>query len=326
MNYRPNWGGLSGAIEELITSLRAEGFCVDIASTSGKIRDRIKAIAKIFKIAPQYDFIMATGCAYYGFLPVIIGVAAAKIYRKKVLVDFHEGHPVPFMNYFAPAIKLFLGSIPVTVASGYLLDIFKKYGFNVFLIPYHFHYEFFPKRQKQFTWNKKILWTGTFQFMYSPETALKAAQLVLKARNDVEFYFFGKGPLLQRMKNKYNNPNIKFQRFVPREELLKQYQDFSVFINTSFGDNFPLRLVEAALNELLVVSVRYGGTATIYDDKECLFFEKGNYEKLSEYILDVIEKPHLYDFFRENMHGKVMNFTWPNVRNNWLRLLLPEKA
>jgi hypothetical protein len=100
MNYKPNWGGLSGAVEELVKSLKGEGFYVNIASTSGTIKDRVKSIVNIFKIAPQYNSIIAAGCAYYGFLPILIGVITAKIYRKKVLVDFHEGHPAPFMNYF----------------------------------------------------------------------------------------------------------------------------------------------------------------------------------------------------------------------------------
>lgn len=321
MNYRSDWGGISGAVEELVKSLQEEGFCVDIVSTFGRIRDRIKSIANIFRTAYRYDLIMATGCAEYGFLPILIGVMAARFYCKKVIVDFHEGYPVPFMNRFGRIIRLFLGNIPVTVASTYLLDIFNKYKYKTFLIPSHFHYEDFPKREKPFSWNKKFIWAGSFQFMYDPQTALSACEMALQKRNDIEFHFFGEGPLLNRLKNQYAHPNIIFKGFLERSRFLKEYQQYCAFLNTSFGDNFPLRLVEAGFYELLVISARCGGTATIYNDKECLFFDKGDYKKLSTYILDVVEKTHLYDVFRENMHRRVMSFTWDKVRDNWLRLI-----
>lgn len=321
INYRPNQGGLSGAVEELAKSLKQEGFLVDFASTYGRVRERIKNIINIFQIAPHYDFIMGTGCAYYGFLPILVGVIAAKVYRKKALVDFHEGYPVPFMSRFGRVIKIFIKDFPVTVASGYLFDILKKYKFNIFLIPHHFHFEHFFKRSKPFVWNKKVMWMGSFEFMYDPETALKACELVLKVRKDIEFHFFGAGSSLNRLMKQYGQANVIFEGFIPRNELLERYQDYSIFLNTSFGDNFPLRLVEASFNELIVISARYGGTATIYNDKECLFFEKGDYKKLSEYILNIIDKPYLYDSFRENMHRKVMNFTWDKVRSQWLGLI-----
>lgn len=320
-NYLPNKSGITGAIGELIKSLREEKYEVDILSTHGSIRDRVKNIIKLFKDAPGCDLIMCAGCAYYGFLPILAGVTAAKLHRKKVVVDFHAGYPRPFMDYFWWIIKLVIGKSPVTVASGYLFDIFKKYQFNVFLIPYHFHYENFPQRTGKFSWNKKIMWVGSFRFMYAPETALLAARLVLQKRNDVEFHFFGRGPLWEKLKNIYSHPNIIFEGFVPRNELLKKYQEYSIFLNPSFGDNFPVRLVEAAFYELLVISARYGGTATVYNDEECLFFEKGDYKKLSEYIFEVLEKPQMYDSIRENMHKKVLGFTWEKVRDKWLGLI-----
>jgi len=326
MNLRSNRGGLTGAVMELATSLRKEGFSLDIVSIHGKIRERIKNIAKIIKGAKNYDLIMATGCADYGFLPIAIGVVAGRIHKKRILVDFHSGYPEPFMQHFGRLVKIFLGNIPVTVASGYLFDIFKKYKLNVFLMPYHFHYDAFPERSNKFEWNKKIMWAASFQFMYDPETALKACSLVLGKRQDVEFHFFGEGKLLKNLSKKYSHKNIFFKGFIPRSELLPQYQQYCAFLNTSFGDNFPLRLVEASFYELLVISARCSGVATIYNDKECLFFEKGDYVKLSEHILGVLEGQHFYDPFRNNMHKKIMSFTWEKVRDKWLSLLNENKT
>jgi len=322
MNYKADWGGLAGAVEELVTSLKKEGFSVTIASTHGTVRERIKNILHIFKTAPRYDFIMATGCGYYGFLPIFIGVVAAAVYKKKVLVDFHEGYPQPFMRRAGKIIKLFLGKIPVVAASHYLFNILAAYRLRAFHIPLHFHYEDFPRRRESFKWNKKFIWVGSFQYMYDPQTAFRACQKVLAVRNDIEFYFFGTGPLLNRLKKQYAHPNIICKGFIPRSSLLKEYQLYCALINTSFGDNFPLRLIEAGCNELLVLTAQCAGPATIYNDQECLFFEKGDHEKLSEYILQVADQPHRYDALRANMHRKAMSFTWEKVKDDWMKLLL----
>jgi glycosyltransferase involved in cell wall biosynthesis len=321
MNYRKEIGGITGAIEERVKSLREEGFGVDIISTHGYSSERCKNIIRIFKETPNYDFLIAVGCADYGFLPILVGLIAAKIHKKKILVDFHAGYPVPFMNRFGRFFKMLLGDIPVTVASKYLYDIFMSYNFRVYLISYNFHYGDFPEPKIPFSWNKKFMWAALFQFMYDPETALKACELVLKQRCDVEFHFFGEGPLLEKMRKKYKHPNIKFNGLLPRSEFLKRYQDYSVFINTSFGDNFPMRLVEASFYSLLVISAKYGGTPTIYTEKECLFFERGDYKRLSKYIVDICENPKLYDSFRINMHEKITTFTWNKIRDIWLELL-----
>lgn len=165
------------------------------------------------------------------------------------------------------------------------------------------------------------MWVGTFQFMYNPETALKACEIVLKKRDDIEFHFFGDGPLLGKLKKKYAHPKIIFNGFIPRSDLLKEYQQYCAFLNSSFGDNFPLRLVEAGFNKLLIISVNYGGTSSIYSDKECLFFEKGNYQELAQHILKVLDNPTVYDSFRINMYNKIMTFTWDNAREKWLSFL-----
>lgn len=324
MNYRKGRSGITNAIDELFKSLRNEGFTVDVVSTHGRLRDRRRNIFGIFNRVAGYDLVLAVGCAYYGFLPILIGVIAARLHRKRILVDFHEGFPQSFMDRCGRFIKMFLKDIPITVASEYLGDIFEQRRFNIFTIPYHFHTEHFYKREKPFIWNKKFLWVGSFCSMYGPEIALKACELALRQRDDLEFVFFGDGPLLEKMKTKYNARNITFRGHVPREQLLKEYQNFSVLLNTSLGDNFPVRLVEASFSELLVVSSRCGGTPRIYSENECLFFDRGDYKRLSEYILEISQNPAPYDSLRLAMHRKVLGFTWDKVRGKWLQLLTVE--
>ncbi len=77
MNYKSKKGGLVVEAEQLIASLKKEGLSVEAISTYGNIFKRLTAIYRIFKIAPQYDIIMAAGCAYWGFMPIVVAALAA---------------------------------------------------------------------------------------------------------------------------------------------------------------------------------------------------------------------------------------------------------
>jgi glycosyltransferase involved in cell wall biosynthesis len=319
MNVREGRGGPLFNIKIRKKNLIQEGFSVDIMSTYGKVRDRIKQIAHIFKLSNSYDIIMGIGSYYYGFLPILTGFVCAQINKKIFLADFRGGYCfIPKFGFF---LKIILKDTPIIVASKFLFNAFKRHNLNAILIHHHYNFNDFPKRSVSFCWNKKFMWVGTFEEMYDPETALKACNLVLRVDPDAEFHFFGTGPLLSKLKIKYSNPRIVFEGIIPHNQLLKKYQQFSTMINTSFLDNFPNRFIEAGYNELLVITVSGGGVATVYNKNHCVFINKRDYKHLSESILDVLCNPAKYDVLRKNMNEKILSFTWDKVRDSWLNLL-----
>jgi len=90
MNYRKDRGPTLNA-DALAQEFRNEGFYTEIISAYGTIRQRLKNAAKIFKITANFDYIIAEGCSYYGTWPILVGVLAAKIRHKKLLVIYHGG-------------------------------------------------------------------------------------------------------------------------------------------------------------------------------------------------------------------------------------------
>lgn len=320
MNYRPNRGGITGQIDELIRSLKDEGWDVSIASTHGGLGRRLKGIAKAVIHAFRCERILGVGSAYRGFFPIMVASAAAFIAFRKVVFNFHDGQVQAFLNDHSRLARIVIGKRPVVCASGYVAQCFRNRGFLAVEIPNHFRIqEIAPPRRSDFLWNGKIMWVRSFMELYQPEMGLKAAVMALKQNGGLEFHFYGDGPLLAGLKKKYERPGIIFQGFVPRDKLLGRYKDYSMLINTTRCDNFPLSIVEAGINRICVLTTRIGGIATIYRDNEVVYFH--DEKDLAEKILTIARFPKDFESFRDKLYQKTTGFTWSFVRDKWLRCL-----
>jgi glycosyltransferase involved in cell wall biosynthesis len=320
LNYRPNSGGITGQILELIENLTEEGHSCKIIRTHGSTKYRLLSLPRALFHAFRSDVILGVGCAYIGMFPIVIASITHFFTRKKVVYNFHDGQSEVYLEKHHRFAKFFIGKKPLIVASKFVSDSFKKYGFNCYLIPYHFNIEnTFYKRNHPFKWNKKILWARAFMDLYQPELALKAAKMVVEKDEEAVFHFYGDGFMRAPLMEKYNHPRIEFMGFVNRQDFLKKFEEYSILINTTAYDNFPLSIVEAGLNELLVFSTNIGGIKSIYTPDELAFFNDA--EDLADQIIQALRHPGDFDNKRKNLIKKVSSFTWNEVRTDWLNLL-----
>jgi glycosyltransferase involved in cell wall biosynthesis len=300
--------------------MKEEGIKTIIVNTHGSLPKRIHSVLNAFVKSYRSDVILGVGCAYLGFFPITIAALTHWITRTPVVYDFHDGQAGIFLDRYHRLIKFFIRNKPVVCASWFVYEEFKSYGLNAVRIPYHFHFEkTFYKRKSEFTWNKKILWARAFLDLYQPEIALQAAIMVLERIPDAEFHFYGDGYMRESLMKKFKTEGIVFHGFVNRSDFLKEYENYSLLINTTAFDNFPLSIVEAGYNEMCVLSTNVGGISTIYNSNEVVFYM--NPEELAQKIIDVITEPKKYDSYRYNLRKKVLTFRWECVREQWLKLL-----
>jgi len=320
MNYRPNRGGVTDQVLELIQELEKENVTFTIVSTHGRKINRIFNSFRALWIASRHDLVFGIGSAFWGFIPCIIASLAARLNRKPILFNFHDGQAQIFLDKYGKLVNKVIGKNKIVCATKFVANSFLEKNINAVNIPYHFKFEpNFYLRKKTFQWNKKVIWARSFYELYHPELALKAASMVLKVDSEFEFHFYGEGPMLEEMKNKYQQTNIIFHGFLQRSEFLKNYENFAIMINTTCYDNFPLSIVEAGYNELCVLSTRVGGIESIYSESELLFFKGEN--ELAEKLLAVTQDYKGHNYFRFNLKKKVCTFTWYNVKADWLKLI-----
>ena len=105
LNYRESKSGITNQILELKHSLEKENYEVTLVSTYGSVYQRIKGILDIYKIGQNTNLIIAVGCAYYGFFPMMVAAAVAFLLGKNILYNFHDGQAKIFLEKYSKLVR-----------------------------------------------------------------------------------------------------------------------------------------------------------------------------------------------------------------------------
>ena len=319
-NIRKQQGGITTQVLELADSLRNEGIYVEIISTHGSFKERLSGILKSYSSGKNCEIIISAGCSYLGFFPIIIASLVAKLRGKKIIYNFHDGQIEDFLKKYYGIVKLFIGTEVIVVASDYLKNSFERFGFNVIRIYNHFNITDKIPVARVSDKNLKIIWARSFEKLYDPETAIQAA-LHFSDNPDVVFHFYGTGKYLEYLKEKYEREKIKFMGYINRDILLKKYSEYDIFLNTTLYDNFPMSIIEAGINKLIIISSKTGGIPTIYNENEIIYFEPGDKEDLIAKINNVLRYPEIYSKYADRLYKHVIKFSWDNVKTDWMSLI-----
>ena len=135
-NYKGPIGGISGQVEMLHQCLLKEGYNAEIFSTHGNPIKRIGMFFKLLCVARRYDILHIHGCSEWGMLPIVYGVIAGKIWRKRIIVTYHGGGADEYFAKHGAFAKRWLGRADrVIVLNGYLEKVFAKYEIPCVVIP-----------------------------------------------------------------------------------------------------------------------------------------------------------------------------------------------
>ncbi|MFX0073691.1 MAG: glycosyltransferase, partial [Candidatus Hermodarchaeota archaeon] len=129
-----------------------------------------------------------------------------------------------------------------------------------------------------------------------------------------QFLIIGEGPYLQSVKEAVNKYPIKFLENVPHDEIIKYYNQCSIFIQTSRAEGLPTCVLEALSCEVPVVASNVGGTnEIIINGVNGFLFENGNINQSIEY-LNRIKNNNLYNDFGKNGREIIRKkFSWEAI-------------
>jgi len=115
---------------------------------------------------------------------------------------------------------------------------------------------------------------------------LEAARLM----SDVPFTIIGPGDKMAAILRKEAPPNVEVFSFIPREELLSQYQGARVYCQPSVFEGLPSSVCEAMLCECIPVGTNVGGIPTAIGDAGFLV-RYGNVGELVGALRQALDAP-----------------------------------
>lgn len=340
----PPFGGMANQTKQLATLLQAEGVDVLLVQTNkpypNAIIGRLKGIRAFFRLIPylaalwkatrQVDclHVMAnSGWSWQLFAAPAVWVAWFN--NVPVIVNYRGGEADSYLQasikFVAPTLKKVSALI---VPSGFLQDIFKKYGFSAEVIPNIVdvnRFVFAASKRVRNIDAPVIVIARNLEAIYGIDVAIDAIALLKQKIPMVRVLIAGSGPLLepllQRVKQAGLADNIEFTGRLNPEQIAELYAKADIMLNPTRVDNMPNSVLEALAAGLPIVTTAVGGVPYIVSDAEtALMVESGNPEMMANRLEQLINDTGLYEKLAYNGNQYVQQYAWRHVKQQWLGL------
>jgi L-malate glycosyltransferase len=333
-------GGQAVQADLLLCNLRAEGVEVDLLPINPvpwgplKYLTRIKYvrtfIVSIFYVATlllrvwRYDVIHVLSASYFSFiLAPTPALLIAKLYRKKTILNYRSGEAEDHFTRWGKSIFWIIRLADrIIVPSGYLVEVFGKFGFKAESIFNVSDFNAFQYRERRIV-TPHILVARNLEPLYNIETSIRAYAAIKSKFNAATLTITGYGSDERRLKSMVRDLDIKdviFTGRVERKQMPALFQQADIFLNSSVIDNMPVAIIEAFYAGLPVVTTDAGGIPYIVRDRESgLLTQMRDVDALAVALGEVIDNADLRQKIINGGRAFAQECSWQRVKWQWAK-------
>ena len=211
----------------------------------------------------------------------------------------------------------------IVVPSGYLVDVFGKFGLQAEAIYNFVETEKFSFRQRE-PFRPVFLSNRNFEAHYNVACVLRAFARIQRSIPEAELIIVGDGPernALRELAAALELRNFDFRGSVPPAEMPKIYDEADVYLNASSIYNMPNSIIEAFSAGLPVVSTNAGGIPYIVEhDRTGLLSDIDDDAGLAANALRPFNEAGLAGRLSAEARNEVSRYTWERVSEQWVEL------
>ena len=336
--FPPPPGGMAVQARALFDRLQAEGWRVSALPTNPPwpvplrplervrgLRTAITAGLFLMRLAAaigRVDLVHILSCSHLGFcLFTVPTVTAARLWRRPVMVNFRGGNAEPFFRRHPRALAWLRRADVLTVPSGFLRNVFARFGLGAVVVPNIAEVERFEFRRRD-RLVPHLLVARNLEPCYNVALALRAFERIREERPEATLTIAGDGPeraRLERMVARRRIPGVRFLGRVPNRCMPRIYERCDVALNPSNVDNMPISVLEAFAAGLPVVSTRVGGVPYIVEDGRTGFLvPPGDDRAMADRVLWLCRHPEEAAAAADRARRACQVYTWPAVRETLL--------
>lgn len=333
----PPSGGMANQTQQLAGLLAQEGVNVELVQVNAPYRPRwvgrIKGLRAVFRLLPYFFYlwraagradlfhVMAnSGWSWHLFAAPAIWIA--KIKKIPVVVNYRGGEAEGFLTRALRWVKPSLARTDILIVpSGFLREVFGRFGFTTTIVPNVINLSRFSPRQPSSNEQPgpHILVARNLEPIYDNTTALRAFHIVKSQFPNARLTIAGSGPeraTLEEMTRILNiDDAVHFTGRVDNEHMPKLYRSADVMINASLADNMPISVLEALASGVPIVSTNVGGIPFLVEDgRTALLVPPGNPLAMAQALMQVLTTPDLTRHLSEAGLVSVQQYTWQCVR------------
>ena len=279
----------------------------------------------LVRTLPRHDVIHVFSASYWSFLlapaPAIL---MGRLLGKRVLLNYRSGEASDHLTRWRRvALPIMRRATRIIVPSGYLVDVFSRFGLAAEPIYNFVDVEALPCRVRE-PLRPVFLANRNFAPHYNVSCVLRAFRLIQDAVPEARLIVAGDGEeraQLHHLAGTLELREVEFAGQVTPQRMGELYNAADVYLNSPSIDNMPNSIIEAFAAGLPVVTTKAGGIPFIVTHEETgLMVELNDHAALAAAALRLLADPALARRLAANGREEVMRkYTWPAVHAAWRR-------
>jgi glycosyltransferase involved in cell wall biosynthesis len=273
----------------------------------------------------QYDIVHIFSASYYSYsLSVIPALFIARLYGKKSILNYRSGEAEDHLENWRTAIPTIRWANEVVVPSGYLVDVFARHGLPARAIHNIVELDRFSFRERH-PLRPIFLTSRLLEPLYNVPCVLRAFAIIQQRYPEATLTIAADGFLradLEALARELKLRNCEFIGFVPFDKMPALYDAADIYLSATNIDNMPSSLTESMACGLNVVTTDGGGAIPyiMTNEESGLIVKRDDHEALAAAAIRLLEDNEFALKLVRNAHESSKKFTWPYIRNEWLKV------
>lgn len=284
-------------------------------------------VLRLIRVTRDLDVlhVMAnSGWAWHLFAAPAVWIASLR--GVPVVVNYRGGGAEAFLERSAALMRATLNrSAALVVPSGYLCEIFARFGVRSRIVPNIIDLKRFrpcerPHRNPD---APHLVVARNLEKIYDIPTAIRAFRLVREAFTNARLTVAGsgpEGPALQDLVHELGlDSSVRFTGALSRDQMSALYSEADIVLNPSTTDNMPNSLLEALASGVPVVTTSAGGIPFIVTHrKTAMMVDLRDPQAMAESTLELLREPALAAGLVAVGLEEVRQYSWYAVRDRWI--------
>jgi glycosyltransferase involved in cell wall biosynthesis len=333
----PPSGGMANQTRQLARLLQQADIDVELVQTNAPYTPAwvgpLRGARALFRLLPfllrlwkaagrvQLFHVMAnSGWSWHLF--AVPALCIAKLRRVPVLVNYRGGSAEQFFTASPWAKATMRLADRLVVPSGFLEQVFRRFGFAAEIVPNVVDLSCFTPRScsvRPTQHEPHIIVTRNLEAIYDVETALRAFAIVYSARPGAKLTIAGSGPEREKLQQLAQAlgiaARVAFTGRLDNEKIPQLYREADLFLNSSTVDNMPISILEALASGVPVVSTDVGGIPHLVEDgKTALLVPPRDPHAMAQALLQLVDDPAQAARLAAAGRVSVQQYSWPSVR------------
>ncbi len=271
------------------------------------------------------DVVHAFSASYYSYLfSAMPALLVAKLFGKKSVLNYHSGEAEDHLkNWPLTARPTMKWASIIVVQSGYLKDVFARFGLDAIVIPSSVNLERFHFRQRN-PLRPVFLSNRLHEPLYNVACIIRAFAVIQRSLPEARLIIAGDGT--ERVELEHLAAELKLQgvEFIGRVEYARMpavYDAADVYLNSPNLDNFPNSIMESFAAGLPVVTTNAGGIPyLISHEKTGLMVGTGDHGAMAENALRLLDDQELADRITRQAFEECDKYSAVTERGRWMEI------